>query len=302
MLAGALAYLGAFAWLETRHGAPAWTQHGGVIGPMLALAAASWLVRYGRWHWLLRRAGHALAPVRGLLAYLAGFAFTATPGKAGELVRVRYFSRLGVPPATVLAAFVFERACDLVAVLLLAMGAAQPGPLLRTGLLFVAAVLAVVLLLALRPALWRWPLARLRRWRWRRVLRVALVLRAGLAGCRRWFTMADVLVCLGLGVAAWTLTALALTTVLEALGGSLPLLQALAAYPLAMLVGAASMLPGGIGPTEAALVVVLTRAGLALPAAASAALAVRLATLWFAVATGAAALAWLEWRQARSTT
>ena len=89
---------------------------------------ASYLVRYWRWRWLLHRNGDLVPFARGLCAYLAGFALTATPGKAGELLRIRYFSRMAVPASRTLAAFVFERALDLLVILLLSFAAAPIFP------------------------------------------------------------------------------------------------------------------------------------------------------------------------------
>jgi uncharacterized membrane protein YbhN (UPF0104 family) len=91
------------------------------ILPLLFLISfISYIARYISWHWLLRRAGHNTPFMRGFLAYISGFAFTATPGKIGELVRMRYLIPMGVSPELVISTFIFERAFDLVAVLLLA--------------------------------------------------------------------------------------------------------------------------------------------------------------------------------------
>ncbi len=54
------------------------------------------------------------------------------------------------------------------------------------------------------------------------------------------------------------------------------------------------MLPGGIGSTEAATVLLLTKFGSALDDAVLAAIAVRLGTLWFSVCLGIGSIAILE--------
>jgi hypothetical protein len=43
--------------------------------------------------------------------YLAGFAFMATPGKAGELIRVHYLLKVGGPVNVSFGAFVYEKGC-----------------------------------------------------------------------------------------------------------------------------------------------------------------------------------------------
>lgn len=92
------------------------------------LVLLGYACRYQRWRSVLAAQGH---PVRGwwpgLVAYLAGFAFTASPGKAGELLRIRYFNWQGIPPQATLTTFIFERACDLLVITLLSIAAAPPG-------------------------------------------------------------------------------------------------------------------------------------------------------------------------------
>ncbi|MEI7445495.1 MAG: iron chelate uptake ABC transporter family permease subunit, partial [Burkholderiales bacterium] len=115
-------YVAVLMWIDARN--PMFEGIGRLLGllpPMAGLSAIAYLARYARWRRLLGRAGHPTAWGRGLLAYLAGFAFTATPGKVGELVRMRYLGPLGVPNPVVLGAFVFERALDLLVVLALAL-------------------------------------------------------------------------------------------------------------------------------------------------------------------------------------
>ncbi|MEO6368880.1 MAG: lysylphosphatidylglycerol synthase domain-containing protein, partial [Steroidobacteraceae bacterium] len=119
-------------------------------------------------------------------------------------------------------------------------------------------------------------------------------LRDGLVGCRIWFHPLDLLVGAALGLAAWLITSLAFVYLVRHLGLPVPFPDALAIYPLAMLVGAASMLPGGFGSTEATIAAMLTLYGVALPLAVLAAVGIRLATIWFAIVCGLAAAIRLE--------
>jgi uncharacterized protein (TIRG00374 family) len=66
---------------------------------------------------------------------------------------------------------------------------------------------------------------------------------------------------------------------------------AIAIFALATLFGAASMLPGGLGAMEAALVYQLTAEGAAEPVAVAVAIATRVATLWLGIAIGIGAFA-----------
>jgi hypothetical protein len=137
-------YLAALIWADSRR--QVFTGLPLLAAAMPVLVSASfvlYLLRYARWHWLLRRAGCQTPVGRGFLAYLSGFAFTATPGKVGELLRIRYLMPLGVLAVLVLASlfisrrdvFTFVTAFVVVFVGLIAVAAHRPGALTRVGAL-----------------------------------------------------------------------------------------------------------------------------------------------------------------------
>lgn len=79
-------YLGALIWLNTRK--QIFAQLPQLWQPllvMMTMVLGSFILRFARWQWLLHRMGHHPPAGYGFLAYLSGFAFTATPGKVGEL-------------------------------------------------------------------------------------------------------------------------------------------------------------------------------------------------------------------------
>ncbi|RTZ43189.1 flippase-like domain-containing protein [Candidimonas sp. SYP-B2681] len=292
-------YVGTLVWVDSRN--QVFSQLPDVLQALPALAALSMLsyvLRYLRWHWLLRRAGHALPWAKGFLAYLTGFAFTATPGKVGELVRIRYFLRAGVAPATVIAAFVYERAFDLIAVLLLATLAVQQTDVFAYVLAFVVIFLGIVVAVACNPKWLGKVSAHLRLRRFSRLSRITRTLGQGFSGARRWLNPIDMLVSLGFGILAWTVVSIAFGWLLQEVGISIPGLAALAIYPLAMLAGAASMLPGGVGSTEITIIALLAVYAVPFNLATLVAVGIRFATIWFSVVCGFISVAILEfWRQ-----
>lgn len=261
---------------------------------MVAASFVTYMLRYARWHWLLSRAGHRTGAVQGFLAYLSGFAFTATPGKVGELVRIRYLLPMGVPAWRTLAAFVFERALDLVVLMVLASLSTRRLDVVGLVLGLVCLFLGVLGWMAYRPAWIGRVLVALQRVGARRLARIVRTLRDGVRGCVFWIKPLDLLVSLVLGSLAWVLTALSFVLLLQHLGADMPVLAALSVYPAAMLAGAVSMIPGGLASTEAAIVVLVVAHGAAPATAALAAVGIRLATLWFAILCGLVAVIALE--------
>ena len=288
-------YLGVLIWVDSRNQVFAeLPKLLSILPTLIGLSLLSYLLRYSRWYWLLSRAGSKTTIASGFLAYLAGFAFTVTPGKVGELLRIRYLTPQGVPPWKVIAAFIYERAFDLMVLLLFSAGVIDGKGIFVFALGFVVVLLAGLGFAVVNPAWLSRASAYLRFYRLKKVARICRTLRDGLSGCRVWATPLDVLVSMVLGGVAWSLTSFSFVLLVSHLGMAIPTLSAMAIYPLAMLAGAASMLPGGLGSTEVTIVVLLSLFDVPLETAALAAVGIRLSSMWFAVLCGFLSLSALE--------
>lgn len=258
---------------------------------VLALSLVNYLLRFGRWHIYLRDLGHSVPVIRHLAIYVAGFALTATPGKVGEGVRAILLRPFGARIERSLSILMAERLLDLMAISLLAillllapMPEARWLPLIGGGI-------TLLLLAAMHPVALTWlerfsqtlPSERLRS------------LGARLPGFRRDLTtlIRGRLLAGGLaiGLIAWLAEGIGLYLVTDALGLQIGLGAAIGIYATAMLAGALTFLPGGLGSADATMTALLIFAGAPMPAAVAVTILVRLATLWFAIALGGAA--WL---------
>lgn len=288
-------YLIALIWIDTQNQFFSEFSHFLELLPILVgLSLLSYFVRYLRWCWLLSRAGNKTNLIFGYFAYLSGFAFTATPGKVGELIRIRYLAPKGVRPWLVLAAFIYERAFDLMTVLMLSALAISRIDVFVFVFGFVVLSLAGLVCAALNPGWLTRTSVYLRFYRLKKLARICITLRDGLSGCRIWAKPLDILVSMILGLLAWSLTSFSFVLLLSYLGVSIPILSSLAIYPLSMLAGAASMLPGGVGSTEITIVALLSFFNVPLETATLAAIGIRFSSMWFAVFCGFIALSILE--------
>lgn len=89
-----------------------------------------------------------------------------------------------------------------------------------------------------------------------------------------------------LSVLAWELEALGFYWILQAMGADIGLLSATFIYAVAMLAGALSFMPGGLGSAETVMVALLVSGAIEVPDAIAATVSLRLVTLWLAVAFG----------------
>ncbi len=264
------------------------------VGAALGLATANYGLRTVRFRQYMARLGTRLGWGEAFLIFVAGFLFTVTPGKMGEVFKAWLLQRRrDVPLTTTATAVVAERVTDVMGLLVIAsFGVVQYGAHvgLFVGILaFTAALLLAVAHPRALPATLTWLQRRFGG-------RVGLLDRALAAGhevhrvlrvlCAPRLLVSAVL----LATAGWMLEACAFRVLLDGLpaGGSLG--GATVIYAMATLFGAASMLPGGVGGTEAVFVALSLQPafgfGIDRASATLVTLLIRFATLWWAVIFG----------------
>jgi uncharacterized protein (TIRG00374 family) len=259
---------------------------------LVALAAAlsmlNYLLRIVRWRAYLKRLGHRVPLRFTALSFIAGFAYTVSPGKVGEMVRARYYLPLGVPVRDVAAAFFAERFLDLVAMVALAGLLFSTASAYR-GTILGGAVGAVCVLLSIALLPWAAIAASTDS-----ATRLPASIRKALGGIARMLASTRALLSPGLlvpgfliGLLAWGLEG----TGLSLLGGLFPGAHlepatAIGIYGAAVLVGGLSLLPGGLGSTEAVMTALLASNGYSVSQALLVTLMCRLVTLWLGVVFG----------------
>lgn len=250
---------------------------------VVVLSLVSYLLRFSRWHHFIVALGHKVPILRNLEIYLAAFALTLTPGKAGETIRSVYLNPYSVSYPHSIGAFVSERLLDLVAVGALASLAVSMFPEQRLWM-FAAIACIVIVTLLLR--------SRLLSLIGRRAAGSSVAGHAAnlVATVRFLLSGRRVAVAAPLSLMAWMAQGVSLYLIVHALGYELAAGTVIAIYCLSILTGAASFIPGGLGATEAAIVLLLSAAGVGQTDAITASLVSRSLTLWLAVGIGVVAM------------
>ncbi|WP_243644990.1 lysylphosphatidylglycerol synthase transmembrane domain-containing protein [Rhodovulum euryhalinum] len=258
------------------------------LAALLGLSLVNYLMRGLRWHVFARRVGLPPGFLRDMRHYLGGFLMSVTPGRVGELVRVRWIRReTGMTLERTAPLFLMDRAADLVAMALIlgaalalstsGIAGAVPLAALALGTAVVAThsrLLSAVITRTYR-VLGRWPrlFGRLR----------------GMARTLAHFSHSGVLAAaVALGLIGWLAEGYAFYLLLVWLGADTPAATAMAIFVFATLAGGLTGAPGGLGGAEAAMVALLTLEGLPLETSIAATAVIRVTTLWFAVGIGAA--------------
>jgi glycosyltransferase 2 family protein len=295
-LLAALAYVGAALATDAAKTREALLQLGWTGSLLvLALSALNYLLRFYRWQRFLTKLGRTLPTGLHFLYYLSGFAFTASPAKAGEAFRSSHLREHGVAYSESLAALFSERLLDLVAMCLLASFIAIEYVTYRPLVAGVSVVALVMLGMASHPYLSD-KLRSISDSSRRRLVRMPLATLADLLrSSRRLLQPRTAAFGLIIGMLSWSAEGLGLFLICQSLHVSVTASTAIGIYAMASLAGcAAFFMPAGIGGTEIVMTSLLMGQHTSLRTAVIATLLCRIATLWFAVLIGVTASVLVE--------
>lgn len=285
---GALLYIGLIAWASSEGTLAALGRLGMptvVLGTIVSSSA--YLFRFIRWELLLRWLQHRLAVGENLRIYLAGLALTMTPGKIGETVRTALLLPRGVRIPHSLAAFLADRLSDVVAVSLLGvvagLVAGQRHPVLE---LLAGLVIGGSLLLRALIGSRYWNVLLKRSSGSSKLGRALTATSQPLEAWAGLWSVPRLVVCVLLALVAYGSQALVFYFYAATVGSPASATTCIAIFASSTLIGAASLVPGGLGAMEASMVYQLVDAGTARNEAVAAVVATRLSTLWTGVLLG----------------
>ncbi len=274
----------ATGWEETLDGIArlTWVQ----IAVLLALSLINYGFRGMRWHLFARKLGLPTALGQDLRHFIGGFAMSATPGRVGELIRMRWLRReTGWSFERTAPLVLVDRASDLVAmalILALALARSAGGIAGAVPIVFLALAAAWV---ATHPDI----LAAVALWSYRTTGRFARLF-ARLRGASRSLAAFrgpwTIVFAAALGIIGWLAEGYAFHLLLGWMGADIGFWRATAIFIFASLAGGLTGAPGGVGGAEAAMIALLSLEGVPLSVSVPATLIIRVTTLWFAIGLG----------------
>lgn len=257
----------------------------GALVPLLC-SFVGYCFRFIRWSHFLKILQQSVPLLASFRIYIGGFAFSVTPGKTGEMLRSVFLKKFGVPYRQSFGAFLAERFSDVMAVMLIAAGGLlccpQTRSILFIVLLFVITILGIIqsdrCLIGLERFFKKTAPERFKD-------HIEFVLETILS-FRRCFSLATLIYGILLGAIAWGLEGFGCYYLLRDLGADITLYNTLFIYAFALLVGAMTFLPAGIGGAELTLVNLFLLYDVPPSTAVAVTIVIRLCTLWFSVLLG----------------
>lgn len=284
MLFGLIGLAAATGWDETKAQLAKLTPTHITI--LLALSLVNYLLRGLRWHIFARRLGLPTTLLQDLRHFLGGFAMSITPGRVGELIRMRWLRReVGWAVERTAPLVLMDRASDLTAIAIILGISVSLTTSGISGAMPVTMLAIILALIATRPAL----LSALVTYsyktigRWPRLFgRIRIAARS-----LKQFSGASVMLpALLLGLIGWLAEGYAFYLLLGWLGADIGLAMSVAIFVFATLVGGLTGAPGGVGGAEATMIAILGMKGVPLDISLPATAIIRITTLWFAIGIG----------------
>lgn len=257
---------------------------------VLILASSNYLARFVRWHGYLRQLGSRVPVGADAVAYVAGFAFTATPAKAGEAGRALLLKRYAVPYSRTLGVCVVERVLDLVSVLLLALVGLSYFSDYQWIIWLAGGLLAVAGMFLGNHRLLDALLSALEGLGWRLLSRAVAAARKILVEIRALLGVRILSAGVFVGLLGWLAEATGFWLLAAAMGFPLEWNLMVGIYAVSLLAGAISFLPGGVVGTEIVMMALLHAQGVPVASALALTLSLRTLTLGYSIALGALAL------------
>jgi uncharacterized protein (TIRG00374 family) len=257
------------------------------LAAIFGLVTLGYVVRFAKWAYYLRELGIDIPFRSSALTFFSGLMLVVTPGKVGEVWKAWFLRDIeGIEVSRTTAVVGAERVTDLLAL----TGLASLGVLLYDRS---AALLGVVVLGFLGGlALLQWRSACLALIDRARAIPViseyAGDIESFYEGSYALFRPRPLATATAISLVAWGLEGVALWLVLDGLADAASVVVGLFIFGLGSVVGAVSLLPGGLAATEASMVGALLALGFSGSVAAAATLVIRVGTLWYGALLGVA--------------
>lgn len=255
---------------------------------LLGLSLVNYVFRAVRWHILAHQTKAAITLRQSFLHFVGGFALTITPGRLGELIRLRWMQRVTGSRLERLAPVPLgDRAFDLAAMGLVLGGALmlindRPyGSGAVAALAIGSAIIATrpTLLIKIVECLW----SRVKRWP--RIFSRLRQAARSVDGFSKFNVAAPSMV---LGMIGWIAEGVALYLLITWMGAEISIAAAVVIFMFSSLAGGLTGAPGGIGGAEASMILLLSLQGIPAAVSVPATAVIRLVSLWFAIVLGIA--------------
>jgi len=252
---------------------------------LLLLSFLNYVARFLKWDFYLRLLKIQIKKIDSFSVFMSGLIMSVTPGKMGELLKAYLVKQISGEPISKIAPIIFaERITDFLSLILIGLIGGYVynfgrAIILAVGIFFVFLTIALTNKNLGKAIINFFSKIKI-------VKKYAEHVKAAYESSYQMLQIKPLVQMFFLSLVAWFLECLGYYLILSNFRVEVSLLWASFSYAFAIIVGAISMLPGGLGVTEGSLTVLLQQKHYSLEIAFASTFIIRIVTLWFAVLVG----------------
>jgi uncharacterized protein (TIRG00374 family) len=252
---------------------------------ILILAPLNYTFRFLKWNYYLKLINVNIRLRENIIIFLSGFSMTITPGKLGELLKTYMLKQKYCIPISLTAPLVFtERLTDAISMLILSCFGMLAfnygvGALTVISIVIIAGIIIVQnksLCLKIIDKSGKIPFLKNRAEQLHNFYNSTFVL----------FKWKSLLIAVLIGVISWAFEGFVIYYTLLAMGYHISILASIFVVSFSSIIGAVTMLPGGLFAAEGSIIGILILMGFPKVIAGGATIVTRFATLWLGVIIG----------------
>ena len=285
MIAGIL-YLGFTIYADLPQVINSFERFNWLLFPLLlALSLANYFSRFIKWDYYLSLLKIRVKKIDSLSIFMSGLIMSVTPGKMGELLKSFLVKEINGTSISKSAPIIMvERITDFVSLLIIALAGAYIYNYGRLIVIGVTIFFVLVLIIISNKSI-AFPILKLLE-KIKFLSKYLHHIHDAYESSYKMLKPLPLIFMTILSLSSWTFECLGYYLILRNFGIEYSFLLAAFSYAFATIVGALSMLPGGLGVTEGSLTFMLIENGYAKDIAVASTFIVRMVTLWFAVLVG----------------
>jgi uncharacterized protein (TIRG00374 family) len=257
---------------------------------ILLLSLGNYLMRFLKWDYYLKVLGIRLDKKMSLLIFLSSFIMSITPGKVGEVFKSYLLKEYnGTPIARSAPIVLAERITDFLSLILLSMVGVWMFGYDSRLIIIVGAFFVILVILLSSKTISHTIIGYFERFSV--ISKISHKIYISYDSIYQMIKIKELLVTIIFSIFAWFFECLGLYFVINSFGVDnlvhVDIFVSTFIYGFATIAGAVTMLPGGLGATDASITFLLVSLkNVANSIAVAATLLIRVATLWFAVIVG----------------
>jgi uncharacterized protein (TIRG00374 family) len=254
--------------------------------PILLLVAISWIPLIVKWNLLLQKNNIKIPIKKSILIWLSGSALSITPGQIGELIKSQLIKNIFNIPRSKTAPIIFaEKFYDLTGAIIVSIIGVIVLDIDQNLIFLSLSILCILFFLIYYRPLFESILKKIIKLRY--FSKFSDNLDESYKIVQNSTSPKISLISISLSIIYWIIISFSVYLILLAFNiETISFLNSIAIYPTSVLVGVASLIPGGVGVTEGSLTGLLSLQGIDVSLALVLSVVIRIFTLWFTIFIG----------------